>query len=496
MNFIPFIVTTYLGLVGHIGDVCSPLGNVSDFPLYDLSSNPAWVYLAEKEKYTSVWIGRNSTNGDFRKPFDPKKESRTLYHIDWFQPFKAPHTFKGSFEFVRDIEEDVMWAIGRDRYSGNPFIIADSSTGGFDITGISLDATYSRNLFNNYSIGLSLTYCVDNGLKRVFPKPELLHRDINTLMGVGYHYKEKSGIGIFFSYTDNEENINLKKYEFAEGVPELYKFRGFDKPIVLYKESENRLNKNRILSFGVDLAFMNKKNEGILLVPEIGKRNLKVTDGGTNPQPQGRFEDYFIDIDVLARKDISGLNASLTYSYRNFSQSALHPEFNVEIVASDFALQEGGFLVTHDFRKNIIGLQYKLSLTEMNRMDHYNRINYNVSASKNSVGISSLTKLGDWIELGVSYAFSWYRVSDSSISTVDVSDYYLKAFYPEFVYYLQDVNIHNISLLWIYHYGPIGDIILKGIYKRENASLSPDVDCIGDVRNTLGLQFGISLFIF
>lgn len=470
----------------------SPLGNVSDFPLYDLSSNPAWVYLAEKEKHTSVWVGRNSIEGDFRRPFDPKKENETLFHIEWLQPFKAPHTFKGSFEFAKHIEEDVMWAIGRDRYSGNPFILADSSTGGFDITGISLDATYSRNLFDNYNIGLSLTYYVANGLKTVFPKPEVLYRDINISMGLGYQYRENSGIGIFFSYTDNQENINLRRYEFAEGVPRLYKFRGFDNPRVLYKESETRLNKDRILSFGVDLALMNKKNEGILLVPKIGRRNLKVTDGGTNPQPEGRFEDYFINIDLLARKYISGFNASLTYSYQNSTQSAIHPEFNIEIVAGDFAFHEGGFLVTYDFGKNIIGLQYKLSLTEMSGMDHRNRINYNVSANKNSVGISNLTKLGDF-ELGMSYDFSWYRVFDGGISTSEVSevsDYYLKAFYPKFIYYLQDVNMHNISLLLRYHYGPVGDIILKGSYERKNASLSPDVDCIGDVRNRISLQLG------
>lgn len=103
--------------------------------------------------------------------------------------------FKGIFGFNKLIRKKWDLVFSKDYSTGNPFLIGDSSSGSSVFNGIYFDANYFNRFSEKFTIGAGLEYYVDEGMKRVSPKPTSQHRNILFKFGSTFSPLEELRFG-------------------------------------------------------------------------------------------------------------------------------------------------------------------------------------------------------------------------------------------------------------------------------------------------------------
>lgn len=311
------------------------------------NQNPAWLLSDQTNDFVRYGLSSDSYSGDFHRPFDPGAKTDMICAASGLRHFSERHVLAGSFAYHNQQISQKMWTHHRMPYIGNPFLMADSSVGGFRLNGILWEVRYSAELIRRRLYGgCSIFYNVDEEYKTVFPKTQVKHRDL----AIGYGLAWKSGkaldLGISGKYFDFQENISTSQYnQDQEKTPLFFKIRGMDNPLILRGEtSEERL---------IDM-----QGYSVLLDGKIGRNGIASIgfsggyehvrsgseDGGAYPTSQGKWSSDLIFFSIDFRQWLNPqIGYSLTSSGTINEQSATHPDFDSKIY--DFRSQQitGGF---------------------------------------------------------------------------------------------------------------------------------------------------------
>jgi len=303
---------------------------LSDLNPYYFSENPALMNFDSDEEVIVFKSAMDMVYGDFKR-FDQPDE---IIHL--FQSFcgkkkmNDKHQFKGYFIYTHQLLNEKKWISNREVPQAMAFSVGDSSTGSFHYQGFELGTQYFYEMNQKNSLGLSIQYRVETGLKKVFPKPLNHLNDIDFRFA--HQYQFVSNRCSFFNSLKLHQGKEIVDYSIdytKDEVPLIYKFRGIDFPIVLEKNSLERYYEKNALNYQGGLWFHAKK---ILIRWEIGQSFWNIFDQPNNPLEQGEWVKQFYCLDLDYEKNICEnymLQANIGLM-KNHSWSK-HPEFDISI---------------------------------------------------------------------------------------------------------------------------------------------------------------------
>jgi hypothetical protein len=299
---------------------------------YDFDGNPASLF--EDETSKQLWIGHVSDyyDGAFHHPFEPKSLYNQRYFVQTSYPIDENDLFKGFFTYTRQNDRDVMWADQSRNLDWNPYIFADSSTGDFELSGLSWAGEWAHRLSSNWLAGATFYYNVDQRLKQVFPKPLNSHRDIVTKIGTQYRAGNMS-FAAHYQYLDEQEQVEITKYNLNQDLtPLIYKFRYSDLPLILRgKTSDER--KSELSTHQLNIQGRWKNNVwNVLFAGCFGKTTGNTIDGGNRNDEQGKLERTSIGSKLKVERDWVRTKVSFSYGFQQNKLNANHPDFNLETI--------------------------------------------------------------------------------------------------------------------------------------------------------------------
>ncbi len=370
--------------------------------------NPAWLYRDNHKNVVRYYFGYNNDNGKFKRPFDPGEKGEMTYRASGLKRLGDKNVFAGSFSYRNKSLKNKMWVHNSMPYTGIPFLLADSSTGGFNLNGILWEVEYASELIQNrlYS-GLSIFYNVDEEYKTVFPKSQVKHRDLSIASGFGIVLNRHVSFGCNFRYFDFQEILRTTRYSLEQNkTPIFYKVRGLDNPLIFRGEtSEERLYALQGHAFELDGEAKKIIADQINFTSGYEKARSQSEDGGAYPIKQGKWfsDKYFFLADFLFK-----ITQRVGFSLFSFGelnkQTAEHPDLRIEIYEYRTQKLAGGcsflYHITDGF--NISPGLYFSSQT-IKRIDKYNGILQYFSTS--SIGGTISSNFIFWRNLHTDVAF-------------------------------------------------------------------------------------------
>jgi len=313
--------------------VCQPIPQYMDslnhqFNFYDLHDNTASLFEDESKK--SIWMGMTSNHlsGDYHHPFDPQKTNAYNYFARTIYPLSENDIFKGTFTYRHQNDSQVLWMHQNRRIEENPYLLADSTSGDFILNGILWSAEWAHRLNKRFLFGLGIIYNVDQRLKQVFPKPLNKHRDMIFKSGIQYSLN-KWKIGLSYHYIDEQEKVEIKKYNLEQNLtPTLFKFRFTDLPVILRgRTSEERVTTYQAHAIGFELS---KKMTYFNLITHLRyiSAKSKTMDGGTRAQNEGSYNKNEFLGGIKLTSHYKNYNFFTSYNYYSRFLTAFHPDFD------------------------------------------------------------------------------------------------------------------------------------------------------------------------
>ena len=305
----------------------------TSFNLYNLTNNPALLsYDLDDEKLKTTFFF-NSSNNYLRRFFVPEKTDFYEIHFSGKKRIGENQIFKGKFSFNKEIRKNWNWIFTKDFKSGNPFLLGDSSSGSSIFNGIYFDANYFNQLTEKSTLGAQLEYFVDEGLKKVSPKPTSQHRIIRFKLGGSYDLFDFLKGGIDVQIIDSKEEISYKEDESAVYKEiTLFKFQGYAFPIVVKKKTETRLG--YFNAYSVDGHFLFNPLAKFQIMGNLNKgiEQIIQKEEVNNPQSRGHFENDYLRLNVMSNFNFTDkLDHILQIEYFTSESWSRHPDYFVTL---------------------------------------------------------------------------------------------------------------------------------------------------------------------
>lgn len=266
--------------------------------------------------------------GNLRLPFEPQRKSRNMLLFSGQKRIGSQDYFSGFFAYRHDLLWKKMWVHDRNPYAGVPFLLADSSNGDFELSGIICNFKITRDLKRlPVLLGLSVLYGVDEEIKKIFPRPQLKHRDLLVNVGVGYRFSKSVTFSLQSMYFDFQEISLTTRYDLEQNrTPIFFKIRGMDNPLVFRGQtSEERLKnlKGKLVELALTTNLVN-------ISSSLETASAKVVDGGAYPVNQGSWSSvrYIVGSEAFINKG-RNVCGKLYFRYHVNFQEATHPDLRV-----------------------------------------------------------------------------------------------------------------------------------------------------------------------
>ncbi len=325
------------------------VGLKPDPQIQGVRGNSAWLvkhYKQDSYYYQSRIAGQQ---GGLKRPYDPQSESDYDIRAAGKRALNEQSVFSGYFGYRKQVLTEKKWVHNRLPYRGMPFLLADSSTGDFNLNGIHWGVSYSQALVpDRFFWGATFFYNVDESHKTIFPKPINKHRDLMLRMSSGLRLTPQTSLGLSVAYYDCQSIMKTTRYSMEQNkTPTFFKIRGLDNPIIFRGEtSEER----RLDLQGLCLTFDGELHHRPLYRMEFrsgyeqaGAQNI---DGGAYPVKQGKWfsERIFYNAEI-EQPVIPSLALCLFSQGQRSRQYANHPDFKVEIFRYDTRQLMGGLSI-------------------------------------------------------------------------------------------------------------------------------------------------------
>ncbi|MDZ7763805.1 MAG: hypothetical protein U5K00_05195 [Melioribacteraceae bacterium] len=303
---------------------------------YYIGGNPAYLNQEVSDERLLIETAFDNRQGDFKPFVMPKDQSEFQLSFTGKKVVSDHGIFKGSAGFNKEIRNNWDWVANKNYERNKTFIYGDSTSGTSRYHSILLNAQYSDELLSNLNFGFSLDYAVDEGLKKVSPKPESEHRDIYLNLGFSYDIDSENSVGLVVKFHDFTEEIDYREDQGAiydETI--ILKFTGYDYPSVYNKKVEERRSYTNAY-FAVLNFQHHSDNLKAVASFTAGFDKLHIKDGGTDPIPKGFSKNNILIGDaVLLYKLSNNMLASLKYQYSSVNFWSKHPDFDVLIMEEE-----------------------------------------------------------------------------------------------------------------------------------------------------------------
>ncbi len=362
--------------------------------------NPAWLMHSEYPNHLRYAVDYVNQSGSLKLPFEPQRLSQSIASVSGNKMISQRGVFAGNFSYRNYLLSDKMWVHNGAPYTGNPFLLADSSVGDVSLNGLFWELNYAHALIpEKLDWGVSVFYNVDESVKQTFPKPIVHNRDLTLSSGLGYTFSSRIRTGLTLNYFDFQEIMKTGKYSLDQDkTPVFFKIRGLDNPIILHGvTSEERL----LALQGVRLTLDATLNQILarLIRVSAGMESARACneDGGSYPIAQGDWfiQKYFYKLDILLPVHPKlGLDIHSTGNLNQ--QQGDHPDFNAEIYEFRTQMLGGGFDLVYQFAPDgSVSPGWHFTSQTYKRIDKFNGILQYVPSSILGYHItSSLPGLG------------------------------------------------------------------------------------------------------
>lgn len=424
--------------------------NPTEVNSYYFGYNPAILDFTADDELLVLSTDINVDDGRFKKFIDPVSSRFYQLSASGKKAIDSSQRFKGSFGFQRYERNDWSWIFTRDYQTGNPFLIGDSTTGNSRINGIRMSAEYSNKLFEDFSVGLTFDYSVDEMLKEISPRPTSKHRDIYSRIGLNYSVSRELDLGLIADIYDKNEEIAYREDEGSitqETI--ILKFKGYDFPNVFRKKTETRYSYINGYAGGMTFSY--------LIPPKIltvgyftsGFDETNIKDDAIDPSAEGFWMNNYFDagvqMSILLNEQIK---AGLLYKFHKDGGWAKYPTYDVLYYERERSshLIIAGLQYFFD-RKLSAGIEGGVNIMSSDEQDHYSSITNNVYSNIYFGRAGLETEWNDEISSIISYGFYTKTVPEYSVTFNEQSNYFTQYRKYDLIYLYTGFNRHEVSLV-------------------------------------------------
>lgn len=442
---------------------------------YFLVSNPAFLEYDNRDELLEIQSVFDNSSGNFKQFIEP--ENTRLYQLI-FSGKKSVDTtlfFKGYFAIQRTERDSWHWITTKSYNIGSPFLLGDSTTGRSRYNGFYMKAEYSQKFFNRFLFGVSLGYYVDEGLKEVSPRPVSLHREIDLSIGIGYLLNKNISTGASFRTFDFTEEIKYREDEGSilnETI--IFKFRGYDYPMVLSKKVETRFSYHNGYYGSFDLGYLSNEQFSASLYAKTGFEHLTIRDDAINPQSEGYWEKMQNEVGLQVSYSLTNyLKAGLWYSFLFQDMWAKHPDFNVLLMELENPNHKvyGGleYAISRDL---VLGLEAGIKMTKIDCNDYYSNILWSVDGNEFGSRIGIGYRWSDHVSIFLASGVSKYFINNSDLQTPISSERFRNSRIADILYHQTEYYYYNIYLKTAINSNFLGQLNIYINYDSYNAENS------------------------
>lgn len=190
---------------------------------FNFGGNPAWLYMDETESYLDISPSVNNIWGNYRRQFDAEGK------INYGTVFKGIKllelgTFMGTTSYNYEVRRNNFHTLKYDSYAGEAFFFVDTTSGNFHYNGPKVELMYSWELVPDLFAGVSGSYQLMDGLKKVFTYAKTIYRRVGGKIGLVYNLDNNLLIGANYNYFDSQEAIECSDVNLLD--VEVFLYRG------------------------------------------------------------------------------------------------------------------------------------------------------------------------------------------------------------------------------------------------------------------------------
>ncbi len=183
-----------------MGNISMALPNIdAQVNLFQLAGNTAGLILNDSTNWVCIEVGSFNHKGTNRRYWDPK---RVEYNFISYKGQKQLHNnmiFYGDIQYIWDNRYGMQKAIERTPYAMDPFVLADSTSGNILFSGPDVSLSLNHRITKDFHWGAAMDYSINNGLKNLYTRPEIITTDINFSIDLLYQLNRFYSLGISFS---------------------------------------------------------------------------------------------------------------------------------------------------------------------------------------------------------------------------------------------------------------------------------------------------------
>jgi hypothetical protein len=439
---------------------------------YDRQNNIA--ALIEDESKKSLWLGIKSANlsGNFHHPFASEEKNNLDFAVRTIYPLSERDIFKGTFTYQRDADKNVLWIHQSRKIGENPFLLGDSSSGDFDLSGLAWSAEWAHRFSQQLSAGLGFHYNVDQRLKQVFPKPLNKHRDI--LINTGLQLSTSGWkLGLQYMFISQQEKVEITKYSLEQNLtPVILKFRYSDLPVILRgKTSEERKVEDETNLLGIQISHSGK-HIYILGSFQYANGYSETTDGGSRGKAEGSYDKELYYARIQTGYINKKIRIFLNYHWHFRDLNAYHPDFGFTVIRYPVYVN-----------KISTGLRYSLSnaFNLYGEFEYENRFEQKRDLMANNYWTIESDSYGLILGMTTYWSNTWetnlwtgyqhfdYPHKERSVN--GYTEFYRYLFEQPYQFFSGKENNINGGIKLIFHYFPVLDLELFASYGLQNGSI-------------------------
>ncbi|HDQ00646.1 MAG TPA: hypothetical protein ENN22_15885 [bacterium] len=431
---------------------------------YELFYNPALLIQDPEPEVLCLRSVVNNSEGGFKPFVQPGRTSLYRQSVSGKKQINAHQIFKGRFGFQKLVRDEWDWLATRDLHFGMPFLLGDATSGATHFNAILIKAEYCH-LFEKLSLGVSLDYQVDEGLKEVSPKPTSKHRDIHFTIGAGYKLSKKLSLEMITSVSDNNEEIYYREDKTsAYQEVTLVKFRGYDLPLLLNKKVETRYGYFDDYRFAGSVRYKWAEKSFVQTYFENGIQQINIQDNAIDPREEGYWQNHLISGGLKSVWSIGeGVFWRLHYHYGSQAMWARHPNYNT--VMSDVKLPQQAIATQAELHLNselqlLISTGFGVSKIEYS--DYFSALDW--SAEQQRWSLRTGTNYQIRPALGTSIFAGYANVNSSGVAGQLKPDVQYRQ--TDIDYYLTQFREITVDMAWRIFFRDFGLVNLIAEYRR------------------------------
>ncbi|MGD8779502.1 MAG: hypothetical protein PVH88_11150 [Ignavibacteria bacterium] len=437
---------------------------------YYTGNNPAFLDEELSDQRLLVETAFENRHGDFRPFIMPEDQSEFQMSFTGKKQVSENGIFKGSAGYKYEIRNNWDWIASKNYERAKPFLFGDSTSGSTRYNSILLNAQYSTLLPKDIRFGLSLDYAVDDGLKKVTPKPASKHRDIMLNIGLGYDLSPADAVGVTLKYYDRSDEIEYDKDESSVyDEIKVLKFTGYDYPMVYCKQTEERLSFTNGYLSSVDF---HHESESFIAAASFtaGFDKQVVKDDKDEHDPQGFSKCNYVygEANLLYRLS-NPLTVMFKYQYDYTEIWAKYADYNVLIMEEETPSHFFNFGLEYAANVSLsLGIEAGIRLHDYDMNDYYSAI------TASSEGKEYLAKIGleytwnEFISTTCGFAYNKNDLSKRVLEYGDMGSIFLNFSIKDILYKITPYSSYAGYIKNNFNIKGIGEITFNIIYSQAD----------------------------